>query len=154
MNGKFLKTKEVKKVLELLEKQWGFAEKLDYIWFLSNKRNLYIVNKEFSQVDVSKLRISSFGMYFAEMTLKGDLRLSIEGAQRVGVHATKHVLELDDEKVKQWMYGNDVAVAADLQGFYILKHDNYFIGCGSCKNGNLVNFVPKNRRIKTMDIPS
>jgi len=136
MNGKFLKAKEVKKVLELLEKQWGFTKKLDYVWFLSNKQNLYIVNREFAHVDVSTLRISSFGMYFGEITMKNDVRLSIEGSQFVGAHATKHVLELDGEQVRQWMYGNDVTVADTLlQGFYILKHDTYYLGCGSCKEG-------------------
>ncbi|PIN77279.1 hypothetical protein COV16_06985 [Candidatus Woesearchaeota archaeon CG10_big_fil_rev_8_21_14_0_10_34_8] len=154
MKGKYLNSKEVKKVLDLLNKQWGFSDKLNYVFFQSNKRNIYIVNKEFASLDASKLRINTLGMYFGEITQKGDLRLSIEGAQMIGPNVSKQVLELDDDQVKKWMYGEDVEVADDLAGFHILKHENYFVGCGSCKNGVLVNFVPKNRRIKTLDIPS
>ncbi len=152
MQGSFLKSKEVKRIVQLLNKQWGFTGALDYIWFQNNKRRLYIVNKDFALLDQTKLRISTIGLYFGEITLKGDLRLSIEGSQIIGPDASRQILELNDEQLLHWLHGDDVAVEANLHGFYLLMHNDYFLGCGSCKDGTLVNFVPKNRRIKTLDI--
>jgi NOL1/NOP2/fmu family ribosome biogenesis protein len=154
MNGKYLNSKEIKRFLALLEKQWGFVGTLDYVWYQNNRRKLYIVNKEFASLDQALIRVNTCGLYFAEITMKGDLRLSIEGSQMIGKTATRQVLSLDAEQVKHWMYGDDVSVDASLQGFYLLKSGDSFIGCGSCREGKLVNFVSKNRRIKTLDVPS
>jgi NOL1/NOP2/fmu family ribosome biogenesis protein len=153
MKGSFLNKKEIKKVLKLLETQWGFVGTLDYVWFQSNKRNLYIVNRDFAILE-GELRINTLGMYFGEITQKGALRLSIEGAQMVAEHATKQVLELSADQVNEWMYGKDVAVDESLQGFHIVKRGIDVLGCGSCKEGTLHNHVPKSRRIRTLDMPT
>ena len=149
MEGEFLAKKEVKKVLEKVEEQWGTTVTGEYLFFKNNKRKLYIVSKEFAQIDRDKLRINSIGLYFCEVTEKGDIRLSIEGSQMLGPSATKNVLEVNEKQVKEWLYGEDVAYEGESKGFVILKYGDYFVGCGKHKEGYINNHVSKNRRIGT-----
>ena len=81
----FLQNKEVKKILELINKQWNAQLDWvkDYAFLLSTKDNLYIINREVDNIDFTKLNINAIGLYFAELK-NGEIRLSIEGSQLVG----------------------------------------------------------------------
>jgi len=141
-----LNTKQVKQILALLEKQWGFAEKLDYQFFVSKKEALYIAQRSVGEFDFTKVRVNSIGMYFGEMK-DNRLRLSIEGAQLIGPHAIKQVLELDDAQAVQWMNGQNIESAFFLTGAVIIKHGTDYLGSGQVKDGILFNYVPKVRRL-------
>ena len=83
--------KEIKKIMQLIEKQWNAKLKLGYAFLKTEKGKIYIVNEDISKLDLSKLRINSIGLYFGE--LRGDeLRLSIEGSQIIGKNASKNVI--------------------------------------------------------------
>jgi len=143
---KILNKKEAKKILSMLEKQWGFKEKPDYAFLETEKGKIYIANKEIFNLDLSKIKINSVGMYFAEA--RAGIRLSIEGSQIVGKKATKNVVELNDKEAKQWLMGIDIDKKADAEDFVILKHGDDFLGSGKAtKEGKILNFVPKVRRI-------
>ena len=142
---KILKKKETKRVLEMLNKQWGFDKKLDYAFLESQKGRVYIANKEIFGFPLEKIRVNSIGMYFAE-TRKG-IRLSIEGSQLVGPHATKNVIELTAQELKEWMRGEDLEKETDTEGFVLLRHGADFLGTGKAKEGKILNFIPKIRRI-------
>ena len=92
---KILNNKEVKQIFELIERQWGARIKLDYGFLKNNKNRIFIISKDISKIDISKLRLNSVGMYFCE-TDKQGIRLSIEGSQIVGPKATKNVIELNE----------------------------------------------------------
>ncbi len=154
MQGKFLQSKDVKKILIQLEKQWGCTKAFEYIFFLSNKNKIYIVNKELAHIDTSKLRVNTFGLYFGEIMKNGDIRLSIEGAQLVGPFASKNLVPLDNATLRHWMHGEDISLKTDIAGYVILLYEKYIVGCGYIRDGTILNYVPKNRRIKTLDIPS
>lgn len=149
MEGDFLSKKEIKHLLERVEEQWGASLDGEYLFFKNNKRKIYIVNKEFAQIERDKVRVNSIGLYFCEVTEKGDIRLSIEGSQLLGPTATKSVLEVDEKQAKEWLYGEDVAYPGESTGFVILKFGSYFIGCGKHKESYISNHVSKNRRIGT-----
>ena len=151
MQGDFLNKKEIKRILEQVEKQWGFTEEMNYVFFKNNKQRVSIVNKELAQLDLSKLRLNSLGMYFCEVMSSGEIRLSIEGSQLVGPFATKNVVPVSQEQAKQWLYGQDLELPASVHGFVILQFGNYFIGCGRYKDGLISNHVSKNRRIGTLN---
>ena len=142
----FLTTKELKPILALLKEQWGYEEKLEYAFVLTDKERIYIVNRSIDALDLTKLRINSVGLYFAEFR-NNELRLSIEGSQLIGPKATKNVVELDNAELKQWLRGEDLEKQNDAQGFVIIKHGNDYLGCGKCKEGKILNFVPKARRL-------
>ena len=94
---KIMNSKEIKEIYELIEGQWGARIKLDLAFLKNNKDRIFIVNKELSQLDLSKLRINSAGLYFCELDEKG-IRLSIEGSQIIGEKAVKNIAEISSDQ--------------------------------------------------------
>ncbi|MDP6265579.1 MAG: hypothetical protein QGI00_05705, partial [Candidatus Marinimicrobia bacterium] len=88
------------------------------------------------------------GMYFCE-TRNDKIRLSIEGSQIVGPKAMKNIVEINSLQVKQWMKGEDLEIEnkGDYNGFVIIKHNNDFLGTGKYKDGKVLNYVGKSRRV-------
>ncbi len=144
-NIKILNKKEIRKILAMIEEQWGFKDNLDYAFLKTEKGKIYVANREIFNLDLSEIKINSVGMYFAET--RNGIRLSIEGSQIIGAKAAKNVVELNDKEAKEWMKGADIEKKADTEGFAILKHNNDFLGSGKAtKEGKILNFVPKTRR--------
>ncbi|MBI1935178.1 hypothetical protein HYS31_01950 [Candidatus Woesearchaeota archaeon] len=144
---KILNNKDIKEIYELIEEQWGTKIKLDCGFLQNNKNRVFIVSKDISKIDTSKLRLNSAGMYFCEMDKLG-IRLSIEGSQIIGLHATKNIVELDEEEAKRWFKGENLEKECnDCSGFVILKNKNDFLGSGKYSNGRILNYVSKTRRI-------
>jgi NOL1/NOP2/fmu family ribosome biogenesis protein len=86
-------------------------------------------------------------MYFCEIDRQG-IRLSIEGSQIVGPKAVQNVVEISEEEAKRWLKGEDLEKECkDCNGFVILKHNKDFLGNGKYKNGRILNYVGKARRI-------
>ena len=144
---KILNSKEIKEIYGLIEKQWGAKLKLDYGFLKNNKNRIFVVNKDISKIDFSKLRLNSVGMYFCEIDSRG-IRLSIEGSQIVGPKAAKNIVELDEEETKKWLKGEDLEKECKgCSGFVILKNNKDFLGNGKYANGKLLNYVGKSRRV-------
>ncbi len=151
MKGKFLASKELKPIKQLLDQQWGFTE-VEHAFFKTQKDKLYIISRDIAKLDLSLYRIIQVGMYFGELK-KGLLRLSIEGSQLVGPKAKKNVVELDEEEMRAWLRGEDLDKEIDAEGFVIVKHNKDFFGSGKYKEGKILNFVPKSRRLMVADLP-
>lgn len=149
---KILNNREIKEIYKLIEKQWGAKVKLDYGFLENNKSRVFIISKDISKIDISKLRINSIGMYFCEIDSKG-IRLSIEGTQIVGPRASKNIVELNEEETKKWFRGEDLEKECkDCSGFVILKHNNDFLGTGKYVNGKVLNYVGKTRRVNLVNV--
>lgn len=147
MSLKILNTKETKEIKSKILEQWGFDFKTDFAFLLSSKNRLYLVSKDISKIDYEKLRLQVVGVYFGEIMDNGELRLSIEGSQMIGKSATKNVVQIETEDVKKWLYGKDIKVSTDCSGFVIVKSNDDFMGSGKVKEGEILNFIPKIRRI-------
>lgn len=143
-----LNSKEKKEILKLIENQWNAKLKLNYAFLKNNKNRVFIINKDISKIELEKLRINSIGMYFCD--LEHGIRLSIEGSQIIGPKATKNIVEIDEEQVKQWFRGEDLEINENFDGFVIIKHKNDFLGSGKFKDGRVLNYVNKSRRITSM----
>ena len=143
---KFLNSKEIKEIMKLIEEQWGAELKLDYTFAKNNKNRVFLINKDISKIDFSKLRINSIGMYFCD--LENEIRLSIEGSQIIGPEATKNVAEINEEQTKKWMKGEDLEIddKNNYSGFVIIKNKNDFLGTGKIKENKILNYVSKSRR--------
>lgn len=88
------------------------------------------------------------GVYFGRVESDG-IRLSIEGSFLVGPKATKNVVELDDERAKRYLAGESVEIEnKELHGWVIVKWCSYYLGSAKAKEGRLINYVPKERRLK------
>ena len=164
---KILNSREIKEIYSLIEKQWGAKLNLSYAFlkrekikdflppensknFLGNNKNrIFVVNRSISNIDLSKLRINSIGMYFCEADKIG-IRLSIEGSQIVGPKATKNIAEITEEQAKKWLKGEDLEIKGDYSGFIILKNNGDFLGAGRHKDGKILNYVAKERRISSL----
>jgi NOL1/NOP2/fmu family ribosome biogenesis protein len=139
-----LNSREVRDLLAVLNQQFGFKDRLDYVFLANEKSRIFLTNRDFSRLDLKRLRINSVGLYFGE--LKDDkLRVSIEGSQLVGPKSTKNVVDVTEQEMVSWLRGNDLDKHAD--GFVILRHKSSYLGCGRAKDGRIINFVPKTRRI-------
>jgi NOL1/NOP2/fmu family ribosome biogenesis protein len=150
MKLKILNKKAVKEILALIKKQWNADINLDdYAFLKSEKGKIYIVNREIDKIDFKKLRIDAIGLYFAFIK-DNKLRLSIEGSQLIGPKAKNNVYELNDKEVKEWMLGEDLITKATSEEFVIIKHKKDFLGTGKIKQGKILNFIPKGRRLKTV----
>ena len=144
---KILNNRDIKEIYHMIEEQWGAKIKLDYGFLKNNKDRVFVISKDISKIETSKLRINSAGMYFCEVYSNG-IRLSIEGSQIVGAKATKNVVELSEEETKRWFKGDDLEKECrDCSGFVILRHGKDFLGNGKYANGKILNYVSKTRRV-------
>lgn len=145
---KVLNTREVKRILNWLKEHYGIKElKIDKAFLKSTKDRIYLISKKLSELDPKNLRINIIGLYFAKLE-KNEIRLSIEGSQIIGPKATKNVIEVDEEQIKAWIRGGDISYEAGAEGFVLIKYKNDFFGVGKYKEGKILNYVPKERRIK------
>jgi len=146
--AKILNSKEIKKILKDLE-HFGFKGKLGYVFFKNKDGKLFILSKKFGEIDINKVRINNLGLYFGKQENSG-IRLSIEGIQII--KPSKNVIELDENQLKQWVQGQDLEIESKAKGFVAIKHNNDFYGSGSYKQGKLLNYIPKSRRLTSKNL--
>lgn len=145
-NLRFLKSKEVKDILRIIESQWGCKSELDHNFLISTKGDIFLINRDIEKIDFEKLKINNLGLYFAKYR-NNEIRLSIEGSQIIGPNAKKDVLELSEEQIKNYIKGEGIEVKKEDSGFLLIKNNDDFFGCSKIKNNRLLNFFPKARRI-------
>mgnify|MGYP001582272766 CR=1 FL=1 len=143
---RILNTRDIKHLLSLLEKQFSFSGNLDYA-FLQNKDDIYLISRDLAKIDTKKFNINNLGLYFGYIK-NASIRLSIEGSQLIGSKCGKNILILDDEDTADWIAGEDIEISTSLKGYVLIKHKNDFIGCGYIKGGKLLNYIPKERRLR------
>lgn len=146
-NYDFVPSRDLKQFCKKVKDQYGRVPELfDELAFVQGKEKFYVIGRDLDKIELKNLHINSIGLYIAEIK-GGQLRLSIEGAQLVGPSATKNVCEISDEQLKQWFKGQDLKVEGDYSGFVILKCGSDYVGSGKYKEGLVLNFVPKARRL-------
>ncbi|MEM4268018.1 MAG: hypothetical protein QXK37_04275 [Candidatus Woesearchaeota archaeon] len=145
MKINILNSKETKKIKMYLKEQYGFSGKLDYIFLLSSKDKIYLISRDFERIDTEKLNIDTLGLYFA--TKMPELRISIEGSQIIGPYCKKGIVDIDAINARKWLSGEDVPIESKETGFLLVRHGKDFMGSGKVKDGTLLNFVPKTRRL-------
>ena len=149
MKVKPLTRKEVRGILEKVHTTFGCTTTLidEYYFFISDKNKVYIVTTMLTDLPLDAVRINSLGLYFCEIN-REEIRLSIEGSMIIGPNATKNVVELDAALAKDWLLGNDISWDKQFNSFAIIKHGTDFLGSGKWKENRILNYVPKQRRIR------
>ena len=148
-NLRFLKSKETKQIIKILEEQFGVKKELDYFFMMNSEGDIFLINRDIEKIDFEKININNLGLYFGQLK-KDQIRLSIEGSQLIGNHAKKGVSELDDGQIRKYISGEDIETGMEDQGQLILKNNKDFFGSSKIKNRMLLNFFPKSRRSSTM----
>lgn len=146
MNLKPLNSKETKNFLKQIEAQFETTFSKDYIFFLSPKDRVYILTKDYQKIQDKKMKINNLGLYIATIE-KDGVRLSIDGSQLL--KPKKNVISITREQLDLWIAGRDLEIDNDDYGYFCVKYEKEFIGCGKLKNNILNNFIPKQRRIVT-----
>lgn len=141
-NLQVLSSKDAKAIRQALTEQWGITIDLP---LLQKDTDIFVITRDVDGVDISQLRVNSAGLYIGEFR-HGEMRLSIEGTQLFGKQATKNVVEINEEEKDAWIRGENLEREGEA-AFVIVKYKNDFLGCGRRKEGVLMNFVPKSRRI-------
>lgn len=149
----FLKSKDVKKLMQRVNEQWGcdFKNLFQENAFFTNKEKIYVISRSLAKVDFEKLRINNAGLYILE-DKNNELRLSVEGSQLLGPTACKNIIELNKEEAIEWLKGNDFEKESSATGFVIIKYKNDFFASGKFKEGKLLNFLPKIRRLNEVNV--
>ncbi len=145
---KVLNSKEVKVIAAAVKQQWGGNFSFDGGFLEGRDGDIFLISRDIEKLDLERLNIESAGLYFGQVR-NGELRLSIEGSQLVGRTATRNVIEVTDADFRQWLSGSDLEKDySGCSGYVLIKHDGDFIACGKCKDGKILNFVPKARRVR------
>lgn len=148
-----LNSKEKKQILIRIKEQWGCDFKTDLVFMMNQKEKIYLIDRTFENIELKNLKIDSMGSYFGKLERGDLLRLSIEGSQLIGPIAKKNVVELSEFETRAMLKGKDIEKEVDGSGFLILssKHKSCdtpdYMGCAKYKEGILLNFIPKTRRI-------
>ena len=159
---KILNSKETKEIYAMLEKEFGYTEKLDAVFMINEKKErIYIFTKDLANIDISRLRVDSMGLYFAS-TFRGQIRLTIEGSQMIGVKCIKNIIEIDKKEMQAWLQGEQLQLAgreAESGAFVIIKHNDDYLGCGKIGGEIILNYIPKTRYIHALyddmdDVPN
>lgn len=147
----WLNSKEIKRLKQVLfdifEAEPDFSE---YALCINQKNKIFMISRDVGEIDLELLRINTIGLYFGELKDK-EIRLSIEGTEIVAKTAKKNIVELDDEGAAKWFRGHDLKLEGSHKGFVIIKRGNDVLGCSKHKDGVLMNFTPKERRIRSVD---
>lgn len=146
-NLKILNKKEGERVLGRIKEQFGIKN-LDFDYgILQNKDGkIFLISKDVNKIKLDKLRINELGLYVANTNK--ELRLSIEGSQLFGKNASKNVYEVNEEQANFWLKGEDLECSKEFNGFVIIKHKDDYLGSGKWKDNKILNYIPKERRIK------
>lgn len=145
-----LNTRELKEIKKVLIKQFDFQGKLPYVFLISPRNRIYIVNRDFEKIPLNKLgtKIDSIGLYFGEYK-NTSIRLSMEGSLIIAKDSSKNILELTEDEMKKWLKGEDLFKdMGEESKFLIIKYKKDILGCGRYKEKRIFNYVPKERRMK------
>lgn len=144
-----LTSSDKKKIIEQLSEQFGITELPGLvIQFGKEKLRLYTGNlskEELYHLD-NEARIETIGLYFAKYEEDG-IRLTLDGVRFLKAQITKNILEINDKEADEWLRGSDLDMKTQ-RGWFILKNNDEFLGCGKSTGEKISNFMPKERRIK------
>ena len=157
-----LNSKERKGFHALLAQQFGFTGEINGVIMRNEKKERYLIfTRDLAGFDTGALKIDAMGLYIAAF-MKGKLRLTIEGAERIGPHATKNVIALNDTEAAAWIAGGSIPldiIEADVGGipdgtFVIVRHGDDWLGCGRKSDAFLHNYIPKTRQVRAAFEPA
>ena len=158
MKLEILSKRDKEKISELLKDAYGLGLPRCHI-IQSSKERLRIFTGDLSERELlilaNTIRLETIGLYFAfiknENEKGSEFRLSFDSSL-VFKDATKNILELDEGQMKLWISGHDLDIDSDkielVYPFVLLRYKEEIIGCGKLTQNKVLNFVPKERRIK------
>jgi len=157
-----LNKSEKKRILQELEKKFGI-KKPSFLFLKTNKQKIRGFSGNLSKQEITTLtriaRLEIIGNYFIKNN-KG-IRLSLDATHLL--KPSKNILNLTNKQAINWMQGKNLDLTdkqnknlieqikqKNLKDFIIIKNktNQDFLGSGKIGEKTLLNFIPKERRIK------
>jgi len=148
MRIRFIRSSEKKRIEQTLESQFGI-KKLNYLLFGVGKDKIRGYTGSLSKEEIMKLssmsNIELIGLYLIKE--EHGLRISFDSLPLFNKQITKNIIEINEEEAKHWLRGNDLKKEIP-PGLYAMKMGNLLVGCGRSNGEKILNFVPKDRRLR------
>ena len=126
-------------ILKLLKEQFG-VERINFDLKIMGKNRIYAYRRCFSELEEYHS-----GVYFGKLE-KDGVRLSIEGCYLLKDQIKKNIIEIDYDEMIKWLSGENLNRKA--RGYVVLKWRDYLLGCGKGVGDRIINYVPKERRLR------
>ncbi|MEK6886064.1 MAG: hypothetical protein AABX17_03800 [Nanoarchaeota archaeon] len=133
--------------------------KLPYLLTRSGKEKIRGYSGGLSVDEIIKLNneigIELLGLYLFH-DYHDNLRFSFDAISALKDQITKNILELDDKQAEEFLKGRDINLTKEDQekwknetkGFKVMRNKGEFIGTGKLIADRIVNYMPKERRLR------
>lgn len=149
MKFAFYNSKERKKLIDELNRVFGITE-IPKSLFEAGREKIRGFSGDLTIDEVYALdrltNIEFMGMYLFKEDL-GHLRIGFDSALLFKEQISKNFVEVNKEQIESWMRGHNLDISLE-RGIYAVKYNGDVFGCGLSDGKHLINFVPKERRIK------
>ena len=149
-NLNILNKKAIKEILKLIKSQWDSKIEIDYAFLQDKLNNIYIAKREFASFPLEKIRMHKIGLNIGQI-YNNQFIATIEGSQLIGPKAKKNILKITKHESRDWLRGENLTSKEKLKGLVLIKHNNDFFGTGKINNKEVINLLPKSRRLKSSD---
>ena len=149
MKFEFYSSKKRKKLLFELNYRFGITE-IPNILFQTGKDKIRAFSGNLSIDEIYVLdRLSNvefMGLYLFKEEL-GHFRLGFDCTLLLNEQISKNFVEINEVQLERWIKGHNLDIALD-KGIYVVRCGEDAFGCGLSDGKRLINFVPKERRIR------
>ncbi|MFX1508943.1 MAG: hypothetical protein ACFFBR_01425 [Promethearchaeota archaeon] len=133
-------------IWQLLYSQFGIPKLAGFRFLKSGRKRIRLISDAAFALLSELPYTGTTGLYIGEYSPTA-FRLSMDGAQLLGTHATKQIVQLTRLQAETWLRGESVNYEDDRRGYVIVTHNDTILGCGSLSHGILRSYVPKIRRL-------
>jgi NOL1/NOP2/fmu family ribosome biogenesis protein len=153
----FIHRSEREKLLKKLS-YYGITQ-LPYLITLSGKEKIRGYSGILSGDEINEfakeIGIELIGLYLFH-DYEDGIRLSFDAITAFKDQITNNIIDLTDKQAEEILKGNDILLSKEdkerlkneLPGFKILRHNGEFLGSGKLSQERLINFMPKERRLR------
>lgn len=146
-----------KKLIEQLN-YYGIEE-LPYLLSMSGKEKIRGYSGNLTPDQIVKLNqavgMELMGLYLFHL-YPDNLRLSFDAIPALKDQITKNILEISEQQEIEFLKGRDIALTKEEQekykdetrGFKIIKCGNDLLGTAKLTSDRIVNYMPKERRLR------
>ena len=149
MNIKFIQSGAKKKLVKELNEQFGISKLPSWIFLETGKKKIRGFSGTMTKDEIKELteiaNVEFLGVYLIKR--EGQLRLSLDGSEILKEKIDKQIIELTELQKEDWFHGKNLDLILE-SGIYVIKFENDFLGCGISDGKKLINFMPKERRIR------
>jgi NOL1/NOP2/fmu family ribosome biogenesis protein len=149
MNIHILNSGEKKKIIEDLNAKFGITE-LPWLLVMAGKGKVRAFSGSMTRDEIAKLsydiRIELPGLYILREESDG-YRISHDGLFVFKNLATKNIVDISDKQADEWLRGENIEIDSE-DKWVLLRNKGELIGCGKVKDKKVINYVPRERRVK------